>query len=324
MKDLLVSCAPHLHSGEDIPWMMRQVMVALVPAIVFGIYFFGLPALRVMCLSVAACLASEALAQKIMRRPITLRDGSAALTGLLLALNLPAGAPWWLVVIGAGVAIVIGKQIFGGLGYNPFNPALVARVFLLISFPVAMTTWPVPRPCFWERVDTVSGATPLGALKMAMMQHQGLSGQVDLLDPFLGNVGGSLGEISALALLIGGAYLLARRIITWHIPVIYCGTVAALTGLWWAIDPATYAGPVFHLVTGGLMLGAFFMATDPVTSPITNAGKCIFALGCGVITVVIRLWGGYPEGVSFAVLIMNAVVPLINRVTQPRIFGAAR
>jgi electron transport complex protein RnfD len=305
---------------------MRQVVYALIPGALVGVYFFGIPAIKVIAVAVASCVAMEALWQKLTGSPITINDGSAALTGLLLAMNLPSGAPWWLVVIGSFVAIIIAKQIFGGIGNNPFNPALVGRVFLLISFPVAMTTWPEPRSFFTQTADATTGATPLGALKTAIFEHGtiGAAPEMNLMDPFLGNVGGSLGEISALALILGGVYLIARRIITWHIPVVYIATVAVLTGILWLINPEGYANPVFHLVAGGLMLGAFFMATDMVTSPITNMGKIIFAVGCGAITVVIRLWGGYPEGVSFAILIMNAFVPLINRATKPTKFGVVR
>ena len=321
-----VSSSPHVHTPEDVPWIMRQVVYALIPGALVGVYFFGIPAIKVIAVAVASCVAMEALWQKLTGSPLTINDGSAALTGLLLAMNLPSGAPWWLVVIGSFVAIIIAKQIFGGIGNNPFNPALVGRVFLLISFPVAMTTWPEPRSFFTQTADATTGATPLGALKTAIFEHGtiGAAPEMNLMDPFLGNVGGSLGEISALALILGGVYLIARRIITWHIPVVYIATVAVLTGILWLINPEGYANPVFHLVAGGLMLGAFFMATDMVTSPITNMGKIIFAVGCGAITVVIRLWGGYPEGVSFAILIMNAFVPLINRATKPTKFGVVR
>ncbi|HON61568.1 MAG TPA: RnfABCDGE type electron transport complex subunit D [Deltaproteobacteria bacterium] len=321
-----VSSSPHVHTPEDVPWIMRQVVYALIPGALVGVYFFGIPAIKVIAVAVASCVAMEALWQKLTGSPITINDGSAALTGLLLAMNLPSGAPWWLVVIGSFVAIIIAKQIFGGIGNNPFNPALVGRVFLLISFPVAMTTWPEPRSFFTQTADATTGATPLGALKTAIFEHGtiGAAPEMNLMDPFLGNVGGSLGEISALALILGGVYLIARRIITWHIPVVYIATVAVLTGILWLINPDVYANPAFHLVAGGLMLGAFFMATDMVTSPITNMGKVIFAIGCGAITVVIRLWGGYPEGVSFAILIMNAFVPLINRATKPTKFGVVR
>ncbi len=323
---LIVSNSPHIHTPEDIPWIMRQVIYALIPGAFVGVYFFGIPALSVIFLSVVMCMIAEASMQKIMGKAITIRDGSAAVTGLLLAMNLPSGAPWWLVMLGAWIAIVLGKQIYGGLGNNPFNPALVARVFLLIAFPVHMTTWPQPRIFPLSLADTTTGATPLGALKTALFSYGKIGdvGKISLMDPFLGNVGGSLGEISALALLVGGGYLIIKKIISWHIPIVYIGTVIVLTGLFWLINPEMYASPFFHLVCGGLVLGAFFMATDMVTSPITNKGKIIFAAGCGIITVVIRLWGGYPEGVSFAILIMNGVVPLINRYTQPVKFGGGK
>ncbi len=325
-EGILVSSSPHIRSPEDIGWIMRQVIYALIPGAAVGVYFFGVPAFNVVWVSVVSCIVVEALIQRLMGRPITIRDGSAAVTGLLLAMNLPPGAPWWLVVIGALVAIGLGKQVYGGLGNNPFNPALTARVFLLISFPVEMTTWLVPRPLLVHSADAVTGATPLGAIKTAVFMHGSLAsvGHVSIMDLFMGNVGGSLGEVSALALIVGGAYLIYRRIISWHIPVFYIGTVFVMTGIFWLINPGVYANPVFHVFSGGLMLGAFFMATDLVTSPVTVMGKVIFAIGCGVITVVIRLWGGYPEGVSFSILIMNAFVPLINRGTRPVVFGAAR
>jgi len=323
MKDVFVSSSPHIHSPEDLPWIMRQVIYALIPGALIGVYFFGIPAIRVIAISVISCMVIETLWQKLMKKDNTISDGSAALTGLLLAMNLPSGSPWWLVVLGSLVAIIIGKQVYGGLGNNPFNPALVARVFLLISFPVHMTTWPAPRAFFSQAVDTVTSATPLGALKTAIFEHGTITAapHLNLMDPFFGNIGGSLGEISALALILGGIYLIARKIINWHIPVFYIGTVAVFTGSLWLINPNIYADPAFHIISGGLLLGAFFMATDMVTSPITNKGKIVFAIGCGVITVVIRLWGGYPEGVSFAILIMNAFVPLINKATRPGKFG---
>jgi electron transport complex protein RnfD len=323
MKDIFVSSSPHIHSPEDTPWIMRQVIYALIPGALIGVYFFGIPAIAVIAISVVSCVVIEALWQKLLGKDITIADGSAALTGLLLAMNLPSGSPWWLVVLGSLIAIIIGKQVYGGIGNNPFNPALVARVFLLISFPVHMTTWPQPRSFFTQAADTVTGATPLGALKTAIFERGTITAAPDLslMDPFLGNIGGSLGEISALALILGGIYLIVRKIISWHIPVIYLASVVVLTGIFWLINPNMYADPAFHLISGGLMLGAFFMATDMVTSPITNKGKIVFAIGCGVITVVIRLWGGYPEGVSFAILIMNALVPLINKATRPGKFG---
>jgi len=296
MKDIFVSSSPHIRSPEDIPWIMRQVMYALMPGAFIGVYFFGMPAIKVIAVSIASCVAVEALWQRVSRQRITVNDWSAALTGLLLAMNLPSGLPWWMVVIGSAVAIIFGKQVYGGLGNNPFNPALVARIFLLISFPVAMTTWPKPRSFFAEQTDAVTGATPLGALKTAVFEHQSIAAapHLNLMDPFLGNIGGSLGEISALALILGGLYLILRKIIAWQIPVSYLGSVAVFTGILWKINPQLYASPAFHLLTGGLMLGAFFMATDYVTSPITNPGRIAFGIGCGLITVIIRTWVSMP------------------------------
>jgi len=328
MSDIIVSSSPHVHTKENIPWIMRQVIYALIPGALIGVYFFGVPALSVIAISVISCVIVEAVIQKLMGKPVTINDGSAAVTGLLLAMNLPAGAPWWLVVLGAIIAIGLGKQVYGGLGNNPFNPALTARVFLLISFPVEMTTWLVPRPFLLHSADAVTGATPLGAMKTAVFMHGNLSYAVpkipSLMDLFMGHVGGSLGEISALALILGGVYLIYKGVISWHIPIFYIGTVFLMTWVLWIINPHIYANPMVHILSGGLMLGAFFMATDLVTSPVTNKGKMIFAVGCGVITVVIRLWGGYPEGVSFSILIMNAFVPLINRGTRPAVFGVER
>jgi electron transport complex protein RnfD len=315
--------SPHVRSSKTIESAMYWVIIALVPGALVGAYFFGLNALKVMALSILACLAFEALALKVRGKDMSpLTDGSAVLTGLLLAMNLPSNIPWWMVIVGALVAIGIGKQVYGGLGYNPFNPALVARVFLLISFPVAMTSWPVPKPLSFT-LDTVTGATPLGDMKTSLLMQGniGAAADMNLVDPLIGNLGGSLGEVGALALAIGGIVLLARKVITWHIPVTYLATVFVMTGIYWIIDPVKYAPPTFHIVTGGLMLGAFFMATDYVTSPVTPKGMIIFGVGCGVITVFIRLFGGYPEGVSFAILLMNAATPIIDRYTRPRVFG---
>lgn len=320
---LLVSSSPHVHNQDTIGRVMWTVVLSLVPASLAGFYFFGLSALLVMAVSVAGCVAIEAAIQKMRGRPVTISDGSAVVTGVLLAMNLPAGVPWWMVLIGASVAIVIGKQVYGGLGQNIFNPALVARVFLLISFPLQMTTWPVPKPLFSSRtIDAVTGATPLGAVKeQVMMQGSYSIDQSAYLNAFWGNIGGSLGEISALALLLGAAVLIYKKYITWQIPVSFIGTVLAFAALFNIISPERYPGPLFHLLTGGLILGAFFMATDMVTSPLTGKGQLIFGFGCGLITIVIRLFGGYPEGVSFAILLMNAATPLIDRWTVPRKFG---
>ena len=318
----LVSSSPHLHDGQSIAGIMKLVIIALMPATLFSIYIFGLHALRVIVLAVASALIFEALSQRIMRRPVRIKDYSAALTGLLLALNLPATSPWWLVVVGSFFAIVVAKQIYGGLGYNPFNPALVGRVVLLISFPVQMTARWVS-PSRWG-MDAVTTATPLGRIRESLLSQ----GHIDLnltqqewFDLLLGNRAGCLGEVSVVLLLAGGIFLIAKRIISWHTPFTFIGTVWILTGIFHLVDPSRYADPSFHIITGGLFIGAFFMATDYVTSPITGKGMLIFGAGCGLITVVIRLFGAYPEGVSFAILFMNAVTPLIDRYVKPKVFG---
>jgi Na+-translocating ferredoxin:NAD+ oxidoreductase subunit D len=319
---LILSSSPHIHDPQGTDRVMRAVIYALLPACAVSVYLFGLPALVLLLVCVAGCLASEALCQRLMGQAHSLRDGSAALTGILLAMNLPPSAPWWLALIGCVVAIGIGKQVFGGLGYNPFNPALVARVVLLISFPVQMTTWTAPAPLS-SGYDAVTTATPLGEVQTAVMLTgrlpEGL--ETNLGQYLLGFQGGSLGEMSALALLAGALFLFWKRVLTWHIPVSFAGSVIVLSGLFWLIDPSRYPSPLFHLLTGGMVLGIFFMATDMVTSPITPVGMLLFGLGCGVLTVIIRLFGGYPEGVSFAILLMNACTPLIDRFIRPRKFG---
>jgi electron transport complex protein RnfD len=321
-KQPYLSSSPHIHSGETTDKVMRAVIYALLPACAVSVYFFGLPAFTILLLCTLGCIGAEALCQKTMGQPLTIKDGSAALTGVLLALNLPPSAPWWLALLGAVIAIAVAKQVYGGLGYNPFNPALVARVVLLISFPVQMTTWTAPAP-IGSGLDAVTTATPLGEWKTAVMLTGKLpeTMQNGLGDYFVGHMAGSLGEVSALALLLGAAYLFWKRILTWHIPFAFLGTVAALSGIFWAINPEKYPDPLFHLLTGGLILGVFYMATDMVTSPVTNRGMVIFGVGCGVLTVLIRLFGGYPEGVSFAILLMNAATPLIDRYTKPTKFG---
>jgi electron transport complex protein RnfD len=321
-QQLYLSSSPHIHSGETTVKVMRAVLYSLVPACAVAVYFFGLSALLVLILATFGCLATEAVCQRLMGQPVTIADGSAAITGVLLALNLPPTSPWWLTLLGAVIAIVIGKQVYGGLGSNPFNPALVARVVLLISFPVQMTTWSSPAP-LGSGLDLVTTATPLGAWKNAVM----LTGQAPvelqggMTQYFLGNMPGCIGEVSALALLLGAAYLLYRRILTWHIPAAFVGSVVLLSGLFWLVNPAKYPSPVFHLLTGGLVLGAFYMATDMVTTPVSTRGMLVFGAGCGLLTVLIRLFGGYPEGVSFAILLMNAATPLIDRYLRPRTFG---
>ncbi|MEJ2197135.1 MAG: RnfABCDGE type electron transport complex subunit D [Desulfuromonadales bacterium] len=324
-QQLYLSSSPHVHSGETTPSVMRAVLYSLVPACGVAVYFFGIPALSVLLIATLGCLATEVVCQRLMRQPVTIADGSAAITGVLLALNLPPTSPWWLTLLGAVIAIAIGKQVYGGLGSNPFNPALVARVVLLISFPVQMTTWSAPAP-LGSGLDLVTTATPLGEWKNAVMLTGAMPAEMQgsMAGYFLGNMPGCIGEVSALALLLGAGYLFYRRILTWHIPATYIGTVVLLSGAFWLINPAKYPNPVFHLVTGGLVLGAFYMATDMVTTPVSIRGMLIFGVGCGVLTVLIRLFGGYPEGVSFAILLMNAATPLIDRYTKPRTFGTAR
>jgi len=312
-----------VHSGDTTGKVMRAVLYSLAPACAVAVYFFGLRAFLVLLLATVGCLATEAACQRLMGRPVTIADGSALITGVLLALNLPPTSPWWLTLLGAFIAIVIGKQVYGGLGSNPFNPALVARVVLLISFPVQMTSWSAPAP-LGSGLDLVTTATPLGAWKNAvMLTGQGPAElQAGMSQYFLGDMPGCIGEVSALALLIGAAYLFYRKVLTWHIPASFIGSVVILSGLFWLINPAKYPNPVFHLLTGGLVLGAFYMATDMVTSPVSPRGMLIFGAGCGLLTVLIRLFGGYPEGVSFAILLMNAATPLIDRYQRPRVFGA--
>jgi electron transport complex protein RnfD len=316
---LIISPSPHIHSGDSIGRNMYGVLIALAPAFVASLWFFGPGALIVTAVSVASCVGFEFLIQRYMlRRDVTVGDGSAILTGVLLAMNLPSNFPVWLTVLGAAVAIGVGKMTFGGLGNNPFNPALVGRVFLLLSFPVQMTSWPVAKSWSTSYLDAETGATPLAMIK-------GHFGSLpDTVDMLLGNVGGSMGEVSAVALLLGLAFLLVRKIITWHIPVSILVTVLAFTGILHWTDPAAYASPVIHLLSGGLLLGAIFMATDYVTSPMTASGMIVYGVGIGVITVVIRTFGVYPEGVSFAILIMNAFTPLINIYMKPRRFGEVK
>jgi len=318
---LHISSSPHAFEGDSIPRIMWGVVAALAPATAWGLYAFGWRAAWVTVLAVAGCVAAEAGVQALRGRPLTVADGSAALTGLLLALNLPATSPWWMVLLGAAAAIVLGKQVFGGLGQNPFNPALVARVLLLVSFPVQMTDWTVPGGAL---ADALTAATPLGEAKTAVLASGSLTAVTAKLDFWhlaLGLQGGCIGEVSTLALLAGAAFLLYRRIITWDIPLGFLLATAAVTGAAWFAAPERYLAPWVHLVTGGLILGAFFMATDMVTSPLNRRGRWIFGIGCGVIAGVIRLWGGYPEGVSFSILLMNATVPLIDRATKPKKFG---
>lgn len=328
MKQLIVSPAPHAHSGDSVRKNMLLVIAALLPAYVISVIEFGWGALITTAISVAACVAFEWLIAKfILKQKPTICDCSAILTGLLLAFNLPSNLPWWIVIIGALVAIGVGKMTFGGLGQNPFNPALVGRVFLLISFPVQMTTWPRPLGFSGSYIDAETGATPLALLKHGLKSGDGsvFSQLPGLWETFTGVMGGSLGEVCTIALLVGGIFLICTKVITWHIPVSILATVAlfaAVTGWCGALPEGltTAQYVAMTLCTGGIMLGAFFMATDYVTSPMTGWGKIIFGIGIGLIVMVIRTWGAYPEGMSFAILIMNACVPLLNHI-RPKRFG---
>jgi electron transport complex protein RnfD len=327
MNNILnVSPSPHQQSPETTRKLMYGVVIALLPALAASIYYFGMGAIIVTLTSVLSCVAVEYLIQRfILKVKPSISDGSAVVTGLLLAFNVPSNLPVHIIVIGAIIAIGVAKMTFGGLGNNPFNPALVGRVFLLISFPVQMTSWPVPAGFKTGFTDAVTGATPLGMLSEGVKNGEAVSAIMDKIPShmqlFYGRMGGSMGEVAAVALIIGGIYLLWKKIITWHIPVSILVTVALFTGILWMADPAKFADPLFHLLTGGLMLGAIYMATDYVTSPMTHKGMIIYGIGIGVITVLIRTWGAYPEGVSFAVLIMNAFVPLLNMYIKPRRFG---
>ena len=323
MNNYTISGSPHVHGGESTKKIMYSVIIALIPAFLFSIYFFGFDAVRVTFISVAACVLVEWLIQKfLIKGPCTIADGSAIITGILLAFNLPSNIPAWMIIVGSIVAIGIGKMSFGGLGNNPFNPALVGRVFMLISFPVAMTTWPTPQPLFGgAAIDALTGPTLLGYVKEGL--SQGVSAEnLIMYDNIKGFIySGSLGEIGSIAVIIGGLFLIIRKVIDWQTPVIIVATVAVVSTLCYIIDPSQFVHPMVHIFGGGLMLGAFFMATDMATSPMTMKGKIIFSIGVGALTIIIRLWGAYPEGMSFAILIMNAFVPLINKACKPTRFG---
>jgi electron transport complex protein RnfD len=326
---------------------MGLVMLALLPATLFALYQFGWPAILLFASTLLACVLAETFALQLAGRPVRpfLLDGSALLTGWLLAMTLPPWAPWWIGVLGALLAIIIGKQVFGGLGQNLFNPAMVARVALLISFPLEMTSFTAPAPLFSaaapdllqglaitfagsESLDAISSATVLGHLKTELGRGidltQASSGIASLWQLTWGQAAGSLGETSALLLLLGGLFLLYKQIITWHIPVSLLGTLTLLASLFHLYDPAAYVGPLTHLLSGAAILGAFFILTDPVTSPVSNRGQLVFGAGCGLLIFAIRTWAGYPEGVAFAVMLMNACTPLIDHYLKPRIYGRDR
>lgn len=342
--------SPHMHGGDSIRITMLTVIIALLPATLVSVYLFGWLAVLLIVTCMLSCLVTEAVCLKMMGKPLSiLLDNSAALTGLFLALILPAATPWWMAVLGGVFAIVLGKQVYGGLGYNIFNPALAARVILLISFPLSMTTWIVPMhdssvafdlynfsDCLSVflfgpeslklGLDAITMASPLGHVKTEWSQGVAVADALNAygysyLDAFLGFETGSIGETSALALLIGGIYLMARHTITWHIPFSYIGTVVLLAAIFNMVTPAQFTSPMFHLFAGGLILCAFFMATDPVSSPVTPTGQIVFGIGCGVLTWCIRSFGGFPEGAMFAVLLMNCAVPLIDHYCRPRVYG---
>jgi electron transport complex protein RnfD len=326
MSTLTVSPSPHVHSGDSVKKNMYGVIIAMIPVLLSSIYNFGLGSLVVISTSVLACLFFEYVIQKYMLNgPATIGDGSAVITGMLLAFNMPSNIPVWIIIIGALVSIGIGKMSFGGIGNNPFNPALVGRVFLLISFPVQMTSWAKPGAFPMTYTDAITGATPLGIMKEAVKTGQEPSTVLQALpsyfDMFWGFTSGSAGEMAGAAILIGFAFMLVRKIISWHIPVAVLASVFVLAGLLHLADTSVYAPPVFHLLSGGVLLGAVFMATDYSSSPMSKKGGFIFGIGIGVITVAIRIFGAYPEGISFAILIMNAFVPLIDKYIKPKRFG---
>lgn len=324
VSKLVITASPHVHAKDDTPTIMWNVVGSLIPLVLIATWFFGPSALLV----VGAAVAGAVLAEHVLGKRGTLGDGSAAITGILLGLTLPAGMPMWMAFIGGAFGIAFGKLLFGGLGYNVFNPALFGRAFIQAAFPVAITTWPaVGGPVKWwslrgdnlalpfigAHTDAITAATPLGLMKFEAKSTA-------IFNLFVGNTGGSLGETSALLILICGGYLAWRRYLNWRTPVSIFATVALFAGVLHALN-GKYPSPLFMLFSGGLMLGAVFMATDMVTSPVTNSGKWLFGLGIGVLVVCIRVWGGLPEGVMYAILLMNALVPFINKATQPRVFG---
>ena len=360
-KELLVTSSPHIRSNESVQGIMLDVVIALVPAIIGSVYFFGVNALKLILISIASCVFFEALIQKLLKRPITVTDFSAVITGILLAFNLPASAPWWLPIMGAAFAIIIVKQLFGGLGSNFMNPALAARAFLLASWPQHMSTFTGTRP------DVVASATPLAIMKWGMSPDGGASATVqgaasstieaaasssvqgaasstiqgaasstveavtsasgsagaelpELIDMFIGKIPGAIGETSALLLLIGAAYLIIRQVIDWKTPVFYIGTTFIMLVL---LGVESHLLP-YHILGGGLILGAFYMATDYASSPVTPLGRIIFGIGAGILTAIIRVKGGYPEGVSYSILLMNVATPLIEKFTRPKVFGEVK
>lgn len=346
MTILVDKSAPFTHAPTSVQKTMVTVLAALVPATLFDLWLFGWPAVFLFAVTIASCLGWEAFCLWLAKKPVerALSDGSAALTGWLLAMSLPPWAPWWVAVIGGFMAIVLAKQVFGGLGQNVFNPAMIARVGLLVSFPVQMTLFVAPHPLFAAgspgfgealaitfgagTLDTMSAASALGFIKNELARHVPVTESIrqvpDLMDLALGTKPGSMGETSAVLILAGGLFLMARRIISWHIPVTVIGTLLVMGTLFNAIDPARFTPGSFHVLSGATMLGAFFIATDYVTSPVSKQGQLVFGIGVGLLTWVIRTFAGYPEGMAFAVLLMNALAPIIDQHFRPRMFGRNR
>lgn len=312
MKELHISASPHIVSNVDTRYMMKSVIIALVPAVIASLYFFRFSGFLLLSVSVASCVLTEYVLQNIRKRKIRVDDHSAVVTGLLLAMVLPPTIPLWMAFLGGLFAITMGKELFGGIGMNIFNPALLARAFLMAAFPIELTTWVKP-----FTLDAVTTATPLGLAKFSHV----LTPYWDL---FIGSVPGSLGETSALALVIGGGYLLYKKVIDYRIPAAYTISLVVFSGLVNIFMPGKTFSPLFHILAGGFLIGALFMATDPVTTPITKKGRWVFGAGCGILTMIIRLWGGLPEGVMFAILLMNAFTPLINRITKDRRYGTGK
>lgn len=348
MNEAYAIGGPHTHDEVSVARTMSLVMLALLPATAFSLYQYGWPALNLFIITVALAWLSEILALRLMRKPLRLYafDGSAILTGWLLALSLPPWAPWWIAVVGAVFAMLIGKHVFGGLGQNVFNPAMLGRIGLLISFPLEMTTWVPANPLFSsggvdfieglritfygiDNIDAISSATVLGHIKTELTRGHSVADSLhsmgwSALPASTAYMPGSLGETSAILILLGGIYLLLQRVISWHIPLAMLAAVALMATIFHHIDPARYADAAVHLLSGGLMLGAFFIATDYVTSPSTRRGQVVFGFAIGLLAYIIRTWGGYPEGVGFAVLIMNAATPVIDHFIRPRIYGRKR
>jgi len=340
-KLFILSSSPHIRDADSIPKIMWTVNIALLPALFMSVYFFGFKALLITLLSIFAAITTEGIIQKLSKKPLRIYDGSAVITGILLAFNLPASAPWWMPIVGSVFAIAIVKEVFGGLGHNILNPALAARAFLLASWPVEMTaSWVAPREGTISGISAITSATPLNLLKQSAKiiaspenyepsQIQAAQDAIANLSNsysnlLIGNVGGCIGETSVIALILGALILFYRRIIDWRIPFSYMGTVAILAWIFGGTEGLLTGNWIFHILSGGLILGAFYMATDMVSSPINAKGQLIFGIGCGILTVAIRIWGGYPEGVSYSILLMNLTVPLIDRYSVPLVFGEVK